>query len=147
MKSFLGLSCNTCVELKVLNCKQSFWNVYKAQNCHIFSSCSFTEYVTIPHFVNNQKIHFLRFRQFTTSLHQCIHRHLAASPLFGGQIAGVGDTPRLSSLPSKRWRCRQMAIVRKTLKFTDNGLHTIIIFDNFSLYKSLADHTPKFYRL
>ena len=28
-----------------------------------------------------------------------IYRHLAASPLFGGQIAGAGGTPRLSYLP------------------------------------------------
>ena len=28
-----------------------------------------------------------------------IHRHLAASPLFGGQIAGAGGTPRLRYLP------------------------------------------------
>ena len=38
-----------------------------------------------------------------------IYRHLAASPLFGGQTAGAGGTPRLSYLPSKdgdaaRWR-------------------------------------------
>ena len=28
-----------------------------------------------------------------------IYRHLAASPSFGGQIAGAGGTPRLSYLP------------------------------------------------
>ena len=28
-----------------------------------------------------------------------IYRHLAASPWFGGQIAGAGRTPRLSYLP------------------------------------------------
>ena len=27
------------------------------------------------------------------------YRHLAASPSFGGQIAGAGGTPRLSYLP------------------------------------------------
>ena len=28
-----------------------------------------------------------------------IYRHIAASPSFGGQIAGAGSTPRLSYLP------------------------------------------------
>ena len=44
--------------------------------------------------------------KFSLLFHACcdqclcrIHRHLAASPSFGGQIAGAGGTPRLSYLP------------------------------------------------
>ena len=34
------------------------------------------------------------------------YRHLAASPLFGGQIAEAQRAAGASYLPSKRWRCR-----------------------------------------
>ena len=47
-----------------------------------------------------------------------IYRHLAASPLFGGQIAGAGGTP---------------CLIRKTLKSTDTVFFLLVGFKKIQL--------------
>ena len=66
------------------------------------------------HLNNDFSFSNFNFLNIFSCLQQCLYsvnsrvsrilRHLAASPSFGGQIAGAGGTPRLSYLPSKRWR-------------------------------------------
>ena len=61
-----------------------------------------------------QKLVRIKQKQFCTV--NC--RYETGGPVL---VTGPSGMPRLSYLPSKRWRCRYMALIRLTLKSTDTG--------------------------